>query len=98
MPRAKPKTQFVCESCGNDSPKWEGRCPSCGEWNSLGEVTVARDSDGRRQRARSASAPTMELAEVSAADLQRLQVSSGEVNRVLGGGIVPGSMVRTASR
>ena len=92
----KTRTVYVCDSCGNDTPKWEGRCSSCGEWNTLGEVLLDRNAGGGRQRARSPAAPATELAEVSTANLPRLEVSSGEVNRVLGGGIVPGSMVLIA--
>jgi DNA repair protein RadA/Sms len=97
----KTRTVYVCDSCGNDSPKWEGRCPSCGEWNSMGEVSVDRGAVAGKRRSvfpvRDGSAPpATELSKVSTSTLPRLQVSSGEVNRVLGGGIVPGSMVLIA--
>ena len=96
MPRAKPKTQFVCESCGNDSPKWAGQCPSCREWNTLVEMRV----DGREARSRTWSGPAtakvQELSAVSADRIPRLQLDSSEVNRVLGGGVVPGSLVLVA--
>ena len=92
MARSRPKTTFLCESCGNDSPKWEGRCPSCGEWNSLVEhrLDAARPSGGRR--AALETAPARELSALSSDELPRLLTSSAEVNRVLGGGIVPGSL------
>ena len=96
MPRAKIKTAFVCDSCGNDHPKWEGRCPACGEWNTL--VEVRRDAAERQPGAwlDTPSPSARELSQVSTDDLPRLQVSSGEVNRVLGGGVVPGSVTLIA--
>ena len=96
MPRAKIKTTFVCERCGNDHSKWEGRCPTCGEWNSL--VEMRRDSaDGRPGAWLSTpSRPAQELSQVSTDELPRLQVGSGEMNRVLGGGVVPGSVTLIA--
>jgi len=93
-----PKTRkaYVCDSCGNESPKWEGRCPACGEWNTLGEVPV--ESGSRRQKGWSISpaTPPMELSEVSTEHLPRLPASSEEMNRVLGGGVVPGSVILVA--
>ena len=94
MPRAK--SVYVCDSCGNESPKWEGRCPSCGQWNTLGEVRVDAAPARRMLRAEPPTAPAMELSKVSAERLPRLELSSGEVNRVLGGGVVPGSIALIA--
>ena len=96
MARVRRKSAFVCESCGTEHPKWEGRCPSCGEWNSL--VEVRQDGAGRHGSGwvGTASRPAQELAQVSTEDLPRLQVSSGEMGRVLGGGIVPGSLALVA--
>ena len=90
MPRSRLKSIFVCDNCGNETPKWEGRCPACSEWNTLAEVTLT-------QRAAVAGpslqpAPARELSEVSTTDLPRIELSLGEVSRVLGGGIVPGSL------
>ncbi len=95
MARAKPKTVFVCSNCGNDTPRWEGRCPSCGEWNTLAahrqekERTVASWTG-------LASVPAQELAQVEVDEQPRRPFASQEVNRVLGGGIVPGSVVLIA--
>ena len=71
MARSRPKTTFLCESCGNESPKWEGRCPSCGEWNSLVEhrLDAARPSGGRR--AALETAPARELSALSSDELPR---------------------------
>ena len=87
------KSSYVCESCGNDSPKWEGRCPSCGDWNTL--VEVRRDRRVSRRGAGVAT-PAQELSQVSVDHLPRLKLSSAEANRVLGGGIVPGSVALIA--
>ena len=87
------KSSYVCESCGNDSPKWEGRCPSCGDWNTLVEV---RKDRGESRRGAGVATPAQELSQVSVDHLPRLQLSSAEANRVLGGGIVPGSVALIA--
>ena len=93
MAAPKQKAVFVCESCGNESPKWEGRCPSCGEWNTL--VEFSRGGRGKRDRPWTGISPAtqiQELSDVSVENMPRLGLSSPEFNRVLGGGIVPGSM------
>ena len=93
MARAKARSIYVCDSCGNETPKWEGRCPSCGEWNTLGELHVGKREARHGSWRGAASLPPQELSKVSAERLQRLRTSSSEVERVLGGGIVPGSVV-----
>ncbi len=92
MARSRPKTTFLCESCGNESPKWEGRCPSCGEWNTLVEHRIDASSPSGGRRTVLEATPARELSELSSDELPRLLTSSAEVNRVLGGGIVPGSL------
>ena len=96
MPRPKTKTVFVCDSCGNESPKWEGRCPSCREWNTLAELRLDRRETRDGRRAQAATGVLQELQQVSTEDAPRLNVSSAELNRVLGAGIVPGSVVLIA--
>src|ERR671924_258106 len=91
MPRSA--TLFACSACGHESPKWHGRCPSCGEWNSLVEETRSGPS-GRSPSRRGGRALTpLPLAEVEAATVDRLPTGIGELDRVLGGGLVPGSLV-----
>src|ERR671936_2257541 len=85
-----PKTAFVCQSCGNQFPKWIGRCPSCGGWNTLVEERVVAAPKGHAVRARAAP---IALADVPADDEQRLVTGLTEFDRVLGGGIVRGSLV-----
>jgi DNA repair protein RadA/Sms len=92
----RPAVTFACTSCGHQAPKWMGRCPGCGEWNTLQEEPVAaaggeRLGRGSKRRA-SASKPTP-LAEVEPVALDRVLTGSGELDRVLGGGLVPGSIV-----
>lgn len=98
---AKEKTIYVCSECGQDSPKWVGRCPACGAWNTYKETVVrVAASGGGNVRAAHALAATGErrirpvpLAEVTAAEAPRYDTCDTELNRVLGGGLVPGSLV-----
>lgn len=91
----KTKTVFYCTSCGNESPKWMGRCPACGEWNTM--VEEPREAVGKGTRGVSASTGErrrpQQLREISSADEARISLQSTEVDRILGGGIVPGSLV-----
>src|SRR5919204_439299 len=91
------KTLFVCSQCGNESPKWHGRCPGCGEWNTMVEerAVEAPRAGGGSSLSRKAAKPArpMMLAEVEAPALARYKTGIGELDRVLGGGIVPGSLV-----
>src|ERR687885_609024 len=89
MPAA-PKTAFVCQQCGNSTPKWAGRCPSCGGWNSLVEERVIAPPKGRPARARAAP---VAMRDVAADEEQRVVTGLAEFDRVLGGGIVRGSLV-----
>ncbi len=92
---AKPKTQFVCTECGSAQMKWMGRCPDCGEWNTLQEVRIAAPAKGASSSRLSSTMPKtiQALSDVEQDGGQRLQLSNIELNRVLGGGIVPGSAV-----
>ncbi|MCI0439022.1 MAG: DNA repair protein RadA [Chloroflexi bacterium] len=97
MPKPKSKTVFICEACGNESLKWEGRCSACGQWNTVVEARADNRRNGRRDAWLAApSAQLQELSQVSTEGVPRLEVSSGEVNRALGGGIVPGSLILLA--
>ncbi len=92
---AKEKTVWFCKNCGNESPKWMGRCPACGEWNSMVEQTVATGKPSRNQAA-SVSSPghrPMHLKEIDASAENRISLGLGEIDRLLGGGIVKGSLV-----
>lgn len=92
---AKEKTIFFCTSCGNESPKWMGRCPACGEWNTMVEKTVAtgKPSKTAAAAARSAGSSPTPLNEVSSASERRISLADPEIDRLLGGGLVEGSLV-----
>jgi DNA repair protein RadA/Sms len=89
---AKSKSVWVCQNCGAESPKWIGRCPVCGEWNTYVEERITKPAAGQ-QRGVVSSSPPRPLTEVSSLDHRRLVTGTGEFNRVLGGGIVPGTLI-----
>lgn len=91
---AKVKTQFVCSNCGYSTPRYLGRCPNCGEWNTLVEEHFDKKPD-RKSRVSFAgkSAKPQRLKEVSLTKTPRVKTKLQEFNRVLGGGVVPGSLV-----
>ena len=97
---AKDKTMYVCEYCGQDSVRWVGKCPSCGRWNSMKEITV-RDGKASGTAAARAALQTagknrvqpLNVREIKADAEPRMDMHDGELNRVLGGGMVPGSLV-----
>jgi DNA repair protein RadA/Sms len=88
---SKIKTQFFCQSCGHESSKWMGKCPMCGTWNSF--VEEGAKNDWRQESTRSKTVQPKTLNEIEAGHEIRIRVQDEELNRVLGGGIVPGSMV-----
>lgn len=92
---AKVKTQFVCTNCGYTSPKYLGRCPNCGEWGTLTEERLQPDNVDRKSRVSLTGeiAKVAKISEVKTEDTPRVKVQLNELNRVLGGGVVPGSMV-----
>ena len=101
MARPVPATRsvYVCQQCGASAPRWSGQCASCEAWNTLVETVVNRAASGRagaraRERAASVgSAAISPIGGVSSAEASRLPTGIGEVDRVLGGGLVPGSIV-----
>jgi DNA repair protein RadA/Sms len=93
----KTKTAFVCTQCGNDSPKWIGKCPVCGEWNTYVEEIISKQNPGTELQSLSnyetlRSKPLL-LQDIDTGDETRLDMGDQELNRVLGGGLVPGSLV-----
>jgi DNA repair protein RadA/Sms len=88
----RPATIFSCGTCGATSPKWHGRCPGCGEWNTIAEEPRAAPARGRPRQAGRALRP-VPLGQVEAPAVERLRTGIGELDRVLGGGLVPGSLV-----
>ena len=97
---AKDKIAYVCSNCGQESPKWIGKCPACGQWNTFKEVRIAGDT---KQKAATTAAATaghalrknkiLKLNDISDQDDPRIDMRDEELNRVLGGGLVPGSIV-----
>ncbi len=94
---SKIKTAFFCQQCGYESAKWNGRCPSCGQWNTFVEEKIQKDiplrNNSWKQQELGPSENIINLAEVSGAEEERLITADAELNRVLGGGIVAGSLV-----
>ncbi len=104
---AKEKTAYVCDNCGQESPKWIGKCPSCGQWNTFKEIRIAGNDTGQKAARNTAMSmrkgggvgvsgssnrPQM-LRDISTKDDPRIDMCDAELNRVLGGGLVPGSIV-----
>ena len=87
------KSVFVCEKCGARSPRWSGQCPSCGEWNSFIEEAVETKLFGKKERPVGKSAKPETAEKLAANPLTRTQTGFSEVDRVLGGGVVPGSLI-----
>ncbi len=93
---AKEKIQYVCTACGYDSPKWIGRCPSCGEWNTFAEQRTGGKTVYDRRLQLSGSAPQqgpVRMRTIESTVEPRINLHDDELNRVLGGGLVPGSLV-----
>ncbi len=89
----KIKSMWFCSSCGADSPRWAGRCPACGEWNTMVEEKVSTKGSKSISPHRQAKSTPQKLSEITTLDEPRISMPSGELNRVLGGGLVPGSLV-----
>jgi DNA repair protein RadA/Sms len=90
----KKKTVFFCKECGTESPKWLGKCPGCGEWNTLVEQEVGPGDGGKREaHLRAPAEAPVPLNRVGDDKRERLPTGIGEFDRTLGGGIVPGSVI-----
>jgi DNA repair protein RadA/Sms len=90
---AKAKSVFICQQCGAESPKWIGHCPSCGAWNTYVEERIPTKATTRAGHVRTGVLPPMPLSEVESSGFQRTVTGISEVNRILGGGLVPGSLI-----
>lgn len=90
---AKTKTVFFCRNCGAEAPKWLGKCPACGEWNTYIEETVYAKSNAGKAISHKENPVPLRLSEISTSDEIRMDTGIGEFNRVLGGGLVLGSVV-----
>lgn len=94
---AKQATVFMCDNCGTEYPKYLGRCPSCGKWNTFVEMKVVDESDKKDSRSRvsltNERSKAQQIKDVVVEQTGRVETSLDEFNRVLGGGVVPGSLV-----
>ncbi|WP_019123570.1 DNA repair protein RadA [Brevibacillus massiliensis] len=90
---SKYKSKYACQECGYESPKWLGKCPGCQQWNTLVEEIAVKTSAGNRSKSVFSRQIAQPLAEVVGAEEPRFDTTIGELNRVLGGGLVPGSLV-----
>lgn len=98
---SKVRTSFFCQNCGFESVKWTGQCPSCGQWNTLVEELVQKENsknanDWKQYGEEKRNSRTIALAEIKSSEEKRIPAADTELNRVLGGGIVPGSLVLVA--
>ena len=94
---SKTKSAFFCQSCGYESTKWTGKCPSCNNWNTFVEEVVVKGTDKKEKGDwdnynGAGKLKTISISEVSSAEEKRIVTTDAEVNRVLGGGIVMGSI------
>ena len=93
---SKAKSLYVCNNCGADSPKWIGKCPACGEWNTYNEEIIRLDAASKKPSASGFHAPKSKpvlLSDVEMSEVPRISTMGEELDRVLGGGIVPGSLI-----
>src|ERR1700760_3704438 len=97
---SKIKTAFFCQNCGYESAKWLGKCPSCNEWNTFVEEIIQKENGKANNNwmpyVEEKKKKTVSLSEVQSGDEKRMVTADPELNRVLGGGIVPGSIVLVA--
>jgi DNA repair protein RadA/Sms len=84
---AKDKTVYVCSQCGQESPKWVGKCPSCGAWNTYVEEVVRKESNYRQTLTgvQAGKSKPLTLHDIESGDEPRIDMRDGELNRVLGG-------------
>jgi DNA repair protein RadA/Sms len=90
--KKKDRVVYVCSACGHSSPQWMGKCPGCGEWNTLTEEVIRR-AGGKTVSDRAATVAPLSLADVTDACTERISTGISELDRVLGGGLVEGSVV-----
>ncbi len=83
----KERTGCICGTCGHEEPKWLGRCPECGNWNSFSEISKDRKKPGRQE------ATSIPLQSVKIEEIERIDTGNEEINRILGGGLMRGSSV-----
>ena len=98
---AKDKIAYVCSNCGQESAKWIGKCPACGQWNTFKEIRISNETGSQAARSAASSlkaslddkAKPVFLRDISSKEAPRIDMHDNELNRVLGGGLVPGSII-----
>jgi DNA repair protein RadA/Sms len=90
---SKTKTVYVCQNCGADSPKWIGRCPACNQWNTYVEEKIVQSKSNLISTSTSRTIKPLPLEDIKPQNMNRLKSGIGELDRILGGGIVPGSLL-----
>ncbi len=93
---AKQKTSYFCQVCGAESAKWQGKCPACQSWNTIVEELIVKETPKTIWEDSDQNGQAKKLSEVNVSETKRLQCTDQELNRVLGGGIVPGSVILVA--
>ena len=93
MSKKKIQSAFFCQSCGTQSPKWLGKCPQCNEWNTFIEEVIAKEEKSTTWNGLNKVSTPISINDISFSKEKRMKTSDIELNRVLGGGIVPGSVV-----
>ncbi len=93
MSKTKVKTSFFCQSCGHNAPKWLGKCPSCGQWNTFVEEIIKKENDPSAPSFTSKTSKIHVISDIEIGTEQRIILPDSELNRVLGGGLVPGSLI-----
>ncbi len=94
MASAKTKSVYFCSDCGYESPKWLGKCPGCGEWNTFVEEKVSAKPGKSARKGLVRSSTPVRLSEIEVKEEMRVKMPSSELNRVLGGGLVAGSLTQ----
>lgn len=90
---AKSKSVFFCSNCGNESAKWIGKCPSCGEWNTYVEEVIYKNKQNLSYKSAFPEASPVKITDIKSDTLTRIDTHISEFNRVLGGGMIPGSLI-----
>ena len=90
---AKSKSAFFCKNCGYESAKWLGNCPSCKEWNTFVEEITTKKEENKSWKGSSKKTTPKKLSDIDRKNVPRIVTSDAELNRVLGGGIIPGSLI-----
>jgi len=93
LSKTKVKTSFFCQSCGHNAPKWLGKCPSCGQWNTFVEEIIKKENDPSAPHFTSKTSKIHVISDIEIGTEQRIILPDSELNRVLGGGLVPGSLI-----